>query len=326
MPPYEDLAKCSGSRVDLIITRCTAVALLRPSSRHRKVAEPPACHAHRSERPLPQKIATYEMAIGRQAHELGAARETPPSTTSYALSYALFVSSGKNAARSRVPATQPAPNEPQSAPKALAGRRTRPNHQPTNGAGGTGRPRYAVSCAYARSCSVSVCAPCCIGHGDTAAPLRRRAKGIIIKELAEGDCSHLPTASARPSDHQTVGLTPFLAAPPGCAPLLRRCCCSGRCTRLWLTCVLCRDHRPSTMIGTCEETFSVAGSGLVSHVLGSQVPGPAGRRGSRRSAASYFRHCGPPSVSRHVALAAAIFRAAYMCCVSRLCWSCMGVT
>lgn len=87
------------------------------------------------------------MAIGRQAHELGAARETPPSTTSYALSYALFVSSGKNAARSRVPATQPAPNEPQSAPKALAGRRTRPNHQPTNGAGGTGRPRYAVSCA-----------------------------------------------------------------------------------------------------------------------------------------------------------------------------------
>ena len=32
------------------------------------------------------------MAIGRQAHELGAARETPPSTTSYALSYALFVS------------------------------------------------------------------------------------------------------------------------------------------------------------------------------------------------------------------------------------------
>jgi hypothetical protein len=160
------------------------------------------------------------MAIGRQAHELGAARETPPSTTSYALSYALFVSSGKNAARSRVPATQPAPNEPQSAPKALAGRRTRPNHQPTNGAGGTGRPSYAVSCAPRPELSVSVCAASCIGHGDTAAPLRRRAKGIILKELAEGDPSHLPTASARPSDHQTVGLTPFLAAPPG---LVLRC-------------------------------------------------------------------------------------------------------
>ena len=83
--------------------------------------------------------------------------------------------------------------------------------------------------------------------GDTAAPLQHRAKGIILKDLTEGDPGRLLAPFTCPSGRETVGLTAFPAAPPGL--VLRCCCCSGRCCKLWLTCVLCRDHRSSAMIG-----------------------------------------------------------------------------
>ena len=83
--------------------------------------------------------------------------------------------------------------------------------------------------------------------GDTAAPLQHRAKGIILKDLTEGDPGRLLAPFAHPSGRETVGLTAFPAAPPGL--VLRCCCCSGRCCKLWLTCVMCPDYRPSAMIG-----------------------------------------------------------------------------